>query len=112
MGRAVAVRADYTADEVRRLAKQAKDGAQARRLPRHDSTGGKQKLGPISKQGDRYLRRILIVGAHAVLRRAKFKAFTSRAAFASSGHGVGQALYRRREHPPFAPPFRGCGNLM
>jgi transposase len=32
MGRAVAVRADYTADEVRRLAKQAKDGAQARRL--------------------------------------------------------------------------------
>src|ERR1700747_3143518 len=32
MGRAVAVRADYTAGEVRRLAKQAKDGAQARRL--------------------------------------------------------------------------------
>src|ERR1700740_3257780 len=31
-GRAVAVRADYTAGEVRRLAKQAKDGAQARRL--------------------------------------------------------------------------------
>jgi hypothetical protein len=30
---------------------------------------GKQKLGPISKQGDRYLRRILIVGAIAVLRR-------------------------------------------
>ena len=29
-----------------------------------------QKLGPISKQGDRYLRRILIVGAIAVLRRA------------------------------------------
>jgi transposase len=28
-------------------------------------------LGPISKQGDRYLRRILIVGTHAVLRRAK-----------------------------------------
>ena len=28
-----------------------------------DSTGGKQKLGPISKQGDRYLRRILVVGA-------------------------------------------------
>ena len=35
------------------------------------STGGKQKLGPISKQGDRYLRRILVVGAHSVLRRAK-----------------------------------------
>jgi transposase len=40
-------------------------------VPRQDSTGGKQKLGPISKRGDRYLRRILIVGAHAVLRRAK-----------------------------------------
>src|SRR5438105_5977091 len=40
-------------------------------VPRQDSTGGKQKLGPISKQGDRYLRRILVVGAHCVLRRAK-----------------------------------------
>src|SRR6266404_3812001 len=40
-------------------------------VPRQDSTGGKQKLGPISKQGDRYLRRILVVGAIAVLRRAK-----------------------------------------
>ena len=40
-------------------------------VPREGSTGGKQKLGPISKQGDRYLRRILVVGAHSVLRRAK-----------------------------------------
>jgi len=32
---------------------------------------GKPKLGPISKQGDRYLRRILVVGAVSVLRRAK-----------------------------------------
>ena len=39
-------------------------------VPRQDSTGGKQKLGPISKQGDQYLRRILIVGAISVLRRA------------------------------------------
>jgi transposase len=38
-------------------------------VPRQDSTGGKQKLGPISKQGDRYLRRI--VGAHSVLRCVK-----------------------------------------
>ena len=38
-----------------------------------DSTGGKQKLGPISKQGDRYLRRILVVGAHAVLKLARQK---------------------------------------
>jgi putative transposase len=32
MGHAIAVRSDYTADEVRRLAKRAKDAAQARRL--------------------------------------------------------------------------------
>ena len=40
-------------------------------VPREDSTGGKRKLGPIWKQGDRYLRRILVVGAQSVLRRAK-----------------------------------------
>src|SRR6202795_2406665 len=40
-------------------------------VPRQDSTGGKQKLGPISKQGDRFVRRILIVGALSVLRRAQ-----------------------------------------
>ena len=34
---------------------------------------GKQKLGPISKRGDRYLRRILVVGAHAVLKLARQK---------------------------------------
>jgi transposase len=39
-------------------------------VPRQDSTG-KQKLGPISTQGDRYLRRILVVGAHSVLGRAR-----------------------------------------
>src|SRR3974390_2177420 len=32
MGRAIAVRRDYTASEVRHLAKRAKDAAQARRL--------------------------------------------------------------------------------
>ena len=30
-------------------------------VPQQDSTGGKQKLGPISKRGDQYLRRILVV---------------------------------------------------
>ncbi len=40
-------------------------------VPRQDSTGGKQKLGPISKQGDQYLRRMLVVGAHAVLKLAR-----------------------------------------
>ncbi len=40
-------------------------------VPRQDSTGGKPRLGPISKQGDRYLRRILVGGALSILRRAK-----------------------------------------
>jgi len=40
-------------------------------VPRQDSTGGKQRLGPNSKQGDQYLRRLLIVGAFAVLRQAR-----------------------------------------
>ena len=42
-------------------------------VPREASTGGKRKLGPISKQGDRYLRRILVVGACAVLRYARHR---------------------------------------
>jgi transposase len=38
-------------------------------VPREHSSGGKQKLGRVSKQGDRYLRRLLTVGATAVMRR-------------------------------------------
>ena len=37
-----------------------------------DTTGGKQKLLGISKRGNRYLRRMLIHGARAVLFRAKY----------------------------------------
>lgn len=40
-------------------------------VPRQHSTGGKEKLGSISKQGDRYLRRLLVVGATAVVRQAR-----------------------------------------
>jgi len=38
---------------------------------RQNSSGGKERLGGISKQADRYLRRLLIVGATAVLRYAR-----------------------------------------
>lgn len=41
--------------------------------PQQHSTGGKTRLGGISKQGDRYLRRLLVVGATAVMRHAKDK---------------------------------------
>src|SRR5437763_7038431 len=38
-------------------------------VPRQHSSGGKQKMGRVSKQGDRYLRRVLKVGGTAVMRR-------------------------------------------
>lgn len=41
--------------------------------PQQQSTGGKTRLGGISKQGDRYLRRLLVVGATAVIRHTKDK---------------------------------------
>jgi transposase len=41
--------------------------------PKQNSSGGKERLGGISKQGDRYLRRLLVVGATAVIRHSKTK---------------------------------------
>lgn len=40
-------------------------------VPRQNSTGGKERLGGISKQGDRYLRRLLVIGATTVIRHAQ-----------------------------------------
>jgi transposase len=40
-------------------------------VPKQNSSGGKQKLGGISKQGDRYLRSLFTAGALAVIRYAK-----------------------------------------
>ena len=40
-------------------------------VPRQNSTGGKDRLGKISKQGNGYLRRLLINGAQSVLRCSK-----------------------------------------
>ena len=39
--------------------------------PRQNSSGGKTRLGGISKQGDSYLRRLLVGGAQAVILRSK-----------------------------------------
>ena len=38
--------------------------------PRQASTGGKERSGGVSKMGDRYLRKLLVVGATAVLNHA------------------------------------------
>jgi transposase len=45
-------------------------------VPKQNSTGGKEKLGSISKAGNRYLRQLLVVGALAVIRRAKQLGYT------------------------------------
>lgn len=39
--------------------------------PKQSSTGGKTRLGRISKMGDRYLRKLLVLGATSNLRQAK-----------------------------------------
>ena len=40
-------------------------------VPKQHSSGGKDRLGSISKQGDRYLRSLFMAGALAVIRYAR-----------------------------------------
>jgi transposase len=40
-------------------------------VPRQNSSGGKERLAGITKQGDRYLRQLLVVGALAVVKYAQ-----------------------------------------
>ena len=44
--------------------------------PQQSSSGGKERLGRITKMGDRYLRQLLIIGATALVRYAKEKPST------------------------------------
>src|SRR3712207_9150909 len=41
--------------------------------PLQNSSGGKERLGRISKMGDRYLRKLLVIGATSLVRRARRK---------------------------------------
>lgn len=59
-------------------------------VQRQNSSGGKDRLGRISKQGDPYLRRLLVVGAHAVLR------FSRKAKTAPTRWAAGLLVQRRR----------------
>jgi transposase len=45
--------------------------------PKQNSSGGKERLGGISKMGDRYLRTLLVVGATSVMRYAREKGAVS-----------------------------------
>lgn len=56
--------------------------------PRQKSTGGKQKLGAITKAGERTLRRLLITGSSAVIRHASQRQLPA-------GSWLGQMLARK-----------------
>ncbi len=43
-------------------------------VPRQNSTGGKDRLGSITKAGNSYIRRLLVLGATSVIRYARTKA--------------------------------------
>jgi transposase len=45
--------------------------------PSQNSSGGKDRLGRITKMGDRYLRKLLVVGATSLIRRARYKPETA-----------------------------------
>jgi len=47
-------------------------------VPKQSSSGGKERLGSISKRGDRYLRSLFTAGALAVIRYAKIHGTTHR----------------------------------
>ena len=67
-------------------------------VPRQNSTGGKERMGRISKQGDQYLRWLLVAGAMTVIRHAKRRGTTDpmacqhhrRQADQGRGRGAGQ----------------------
>lgn len=46
-------------------------------VPRQHSSGGKERLSGITKQGDPYIRRLLIIGAAALLRFSRHRAPTA-----------------------------------
>jgi len=48
-------------------------------VPKQHSTGGKDRLGHISKAGNRYLRMLLVIGALSVIRRVQQAGYTRRA---------------------------------
>src|ERR671916_3236317 len=45
--------------------------------PSQNSSGGKDRLGRITKMGDRYLRKLLVIGAASLIRRGRYKPETA-----------------------------------
>ena len=59
--------------------------------PKENSSGKCRRLGRISKQGDRYLRTLLIQGAHSALRAAEQRQRSGRALTHLQSWAVGRA---------------------
>ena len=74
--------------------------------PRQSSTGGKERLGRITRMGDRYLRKLLVVGACATLIGR-----TTRLCHVSSPLHVARSVRISRTARPCAPPFASCRGL-
>ena len=74
-------------------------------VPKQHSSGGKNRLGGISKQGDRYLRGLFVAGALAVIRYAKIHGTKHRPWLRHCWRG-GQ-----RRLPPSRSPTRSRGWL-
>jgi transposase len=64
-------------------------------VPKQHSSGGKDRLGSISKQGDRYLRGLFVAGALAVIRYAKINGTKHRLANRAAGAAVDQGRRHR-----------------
>ena len=59
--------------------------------PLQKSSGGKERLGRISKMGDKYLRKLLIVGMTSLVRRAKYNPRGSRSTAGRSARAKARA---------------------
>src|SRR3989441_3209611 len=77
-------------------------------VPKQRSSGGKDKLGGISKQGDRYLRSLFTAGALAVIRYAKIHGTQHRPR--ASGFFVPRPPKDGAGAPPHKNPKNGRGH--
>jgi transposase len=60
-----------TAGNAKRFASGRQFAAWIGLVPAQNSTGGKERLGGITKSGDRYLRQLLVIAATGLIRRAR-----------------------------------------
>ena len=65
--------------------------------PLQKSSGGKERLGRITKMGDKYLRKLLIVGMTSLVRRAKYNPATDRSTPGGSARAKAHEGRHRRD---------------